>query len=546
MEKKKAVIYCRVSTKEQAEEGNSLKTQEKICTEYCHSHNYEIAQIFIEQGESAKTADRTELKKLLSFCANKKSQINAIVIYKIDRLSRNTDDYSQLRLFLKRYGVEIKSTSEFFEDNPVGRFMENTMANIAQFDNDIRAERCIGGMREAVREGRYVWNAPLGYNNVKVDGKATIAPDQKLFPLLRQVFELLAQSDYSVEQIRQIMQHRGLVNRKGVPLSKSCFYFVINSEIYTGWISKFGERHKGSFEPLISEEVFKKVVYRLKNKALKNNPHTKDNPDFPLRRFVFHPTGQRLTGAWSSGRREKYPYYFFRLPKSIYPKNQLENNFMTFLDTFKLPKIYYSKLSKFVSEELTKDQNATRENRILYTKHIEVLKQKQNTIIQKNLDNIIPDTVLKQQLGLIEKEIATLEGLLEKPLQDEINYSIAFKGIREFVEHPAETWKKACFKKKILLQWFYFPNGIIFDGINCRTHEKCCIFKLKELFDANNSFNVHPSNSISNTTHAPHSPSNKENNQLEYSLYKEEFLKELVSLTKITQESATSEGITSL
>ena len=84
-------------------------------------------KLFIERGESAKTANRTELQKLLAFCAQKKNGITAVIVYKIDRLSRNTDDYSQLRILLKRYGVSIKSTTEQIEDTPVGRFMENTM-----------------------------------------------------------------------------------------------------------------------------------------------------------------------------------------------------------------------------------------------------------------------------------------------------------------------------------------------------------------------------------------------------------------------------------
>ena len=99
---KKAVIYCRVSTKEQAEEGNSLVTQEKNCKEYALKNGYEIAAIFVEQGESAKTIDRTELKRLMGFCATKKNSINAIIAYKIDRISRNIDDYSQIRIQLRR------------------------------------------------------------------------------------------------------------------------------------------------------------------------------------------------------------------------------------------------------------------------------------------------------------------------------------------------------------------------------------------------------------------------------------------------------------
>lgn len=117
---KQAVIYCRVSTKEQVDEGNSLNTQEKQCRDYATKNGFEIVQVFVEQGESAKTADRTELKKLLALCSDKKKKIESIIIYRLDRLSRNTDDYSHLRLLFKKYGVEIRSTSENFEDTPVG------------------------------------------------------------------------------------------------------------------------------------------------------------------------------------------------------------------------------------------------------------------------------------------------------------------------------------------------------------------------------------------------------------------------------------------
>ena len=124
-----------------------------------------------------KDADRAQLQRCSVIVLKRRMRFQ-VIVYKIDRLSRNTDDYSHLRILLKRYGVEIKSTTEFFENNPAGRFMENTMANIAQFDNDVRAERCSNGMREAVREGRYVWCAPVGYANVRVADKATIAPSE--------------------------------------------------------------------------------------------------------------------------------------------------------------------------------------------------------------------------------------------------------------------------------------------------------------------------------------------------------------------------------
>ncbi len=205
--KKCAIIYVRVSTKEQVDEGNSLNTQQKICNDYALKNQYDVVSTFIEQGESAKTVDRTELQKLLKYCSDKRNRVTAVIIYKLDRLSRNTDDYSQLRLLLKRYGVEIKSTSEHFENTPVGRFMENTIANISQFDNDIRAERCAGGMREAMREGRYVWMAIIGYKNVKIGGKATITQDEKMAPIILRTFKLIASNEHSIEKIRQMFPY---------------------------------------------------------------------------------------------------------------------------------------------------------------------------------------------------------------------------------------------------------------------------------------------------------------------------------------------------
>lgn len=231
---KRAVIYVRVSTKEQVDEGNSLGTQQKICNDYALKHEYEVAETFIEQGESAKTADRTELQKLLAYCADKKHGVKAVIIYKLDRLSRNTDDYSQLRLLLRRYGVEIKSTSEHFENNPVGRFMENTMANIAQFDNDIRSERCAGGMRDAMRDGRYVWMATVGYRNVKIGGRATIEQDELMAPLILRTFELIASNIYPTEEVRRMVTKEGLLNKKGIPFSKAYFYTMLTNELFAG------------------------------------------------------------------------------------------------------------------------------------------------------------------------------------------------------------------------------------------------------------------------------------------------------------------------
>lgn len=262
---KNAVLYCRVSTKEQVDDGNSLTTQKRLCSEYCERSGYNIISSFIEEGESAKTADRTELQNLLKFCLDKKNAVHAVIVYKIDRLSRNTYDYGQIRMTLKARGVEIRSITEPFEDDPVGRFMENTMANIAQLDNDIRAERCANGMKEAVREGRYVWKAPIGYKNIKVNGKSTITKDF-MAPIIYKAFEMIASGIYSIEEVRQDAIKNGLTLPNGKNISNQYFHKLIRNKLYMGEIHKFGEIHIGSFDPVVTRDLFLRGAVIIKTK----------------------------------------------------------------------------------------------------------------------------------------------------------------------------------------------------------------------------------------------------------------------------------------
>ena len=148
----KVILYLRVSTKEQVQ-GSSLETQEDSCRRYARDNGYEIVRVFIEKGESAKTADRTELKFLLEYVAKNKD-IFGVIVWKIDRLARNTLDHASLKMFFNKYNVRLISATENLEDTSVGRLIENQLAGFAQFDNDVRAERSKNGMEAAMKAGR--------------------------------------------------------------------------------------------------------------------------------------------------------------------------------------------------------------------------------------------------------------------------------------------------------------------------------------------------------------------------------------------------------
>lgn len=493
------MIYCRVSTKEQVEEGNSLATQERNCRDYAAKHDYEVTAVYIEQGESAKTTDRTELKKLLAFCTAKKNDISAVIAYKIDRISRNTDDYSQIRLQLKRFGVEIKSTSEVFEDTPAGRFMENIIANVAQFDNDVRAERCAGGMKDAVREGRYVWMAPYGYSNVRVNGKATIAPNEKAM-FVKMVFEEVAKQQYPILEIKRRLYAKGMMGNTGKPIAQSYFYAMLRNKLYTGLIQKFGEEHQGTFEPIISKGLFHTVQTILSRKKKSAFMRKVCNPDFPLRTFFMHPSGKALTGCWSQGRRKKYPYYLMHGHNINIRKEILESTFIDWLNMFKLHIDYFEKLYDQVKRHTNNAMQDYKKKTDEINKQISDLKEKQAAILEKNIDGIISNEMAKEAIGKIDGEIYTLsEQSKTVSAPSSHNLTDLLDATRKVLLHPGEVWNKAGIEAKIKLQWFYFPHGIMFDGNESRTGKICNIFKGKKEVLTQFSSKVHHQNKKSNT-----------------------------------------------
>ena len=138
----KGLIYCRVSSKEQIE-GTSLDSQQAACREDAQSKNIEVLKVFVEQGESAKFADRTQLLELVEFCRKNKGSVNVLLVWKVDRFARNVADHFSVKATLGKYGVRIVSVTEPIDPNPEGKLMETILAGFPEFDNNLRANRSV-------------------------------------------------------------------------------------------------------------------------------------------------------------------------------------------------------------------------------------------------------------------------------------------------------------------------------------------------------------------------------------------------------------------
>jgi hypothetical protein len=225
--------------------------------------------------------------------------------------------------------------TESIDDSPTGRLMESIIAAMAQWDNDVRAERTRVGMREAVSRGRWVWTAPLGYESTHDRSGPSLRPNKETAPLVRKVFELYS-AGVPRQQVLDTATALGLKTRKGRTLTPQSLHNLLTNSIYVGRIkaTAWNLEHEGDFEPLIGDDMFRQVQRRLKGKDPLPEPRRRDNVDFPLRRFVrCGHCDTPLTGSRSRGRNGVYAYYHCRrgCGGMTVRNDVLEDNFLELL-----------------------------------------------------------------------------------------------------------------------------------------------------------------------------------------------------------------------
>ncbi len=468
---KNAVLYVRVSSKEQME-GSSLEKQEKICTDYALRNDFTIDRIFIEKGESAKTTDRTELKLLLDYVAKNHKNLFGVIIYKIDRLARNSLDHAQLKLFFNKYGVKLVSATENLEDTPVGRLIENQLAGFAQFDNEVRTERSVGGMMAAVKAGRYVWGAPVGYINTGGRGTSNLAHDKpEIVRLVRKSWEYI-DTGYTQEEARKAITKEGLRGKNGKPISKSHFPRMLRNKVYMSIIEKFGLTVVGNFKPIVESELFQRVQDKLDGK-MRNIPIYKtDNEDFPIRGLVVcTDCRKKLTASWSRGNGGKYAFYrCISCPKKNYRKEDkdeidgIETKFVKLLRRYSYRPELKEALIKAIELNLEHRNQGNIKRIAEIEKELLSLKSKEKQIAEKNFKGVISDTLAKEMLG--ENGTKTLALTQELHSYQETQEDV-MKVVRHSIsvlEDISGVWMRASLDIKKRFQKFLFPHGLLFDG----------------------------------------------------------------------------------
>ena len=270
---KRAVSYIRVSTREQAqrggsEEGFSLPAQREANKRKAQSMGALVVKEFADRGESARSANRPELQKMLAYL-KEDGGIDYVIVHKLDRLARNRADDVEINRAFEGAGVRLVSTSENIDQTPGGMLLHGIMSSIAEFYSRNLANEVIKGMGEKARNGGTLGKAPLGYLNVRArdeNGREvrTIALDEERAPLIRLAFTEYATGNWTVRQLADHLNTLGLSipptpRRCAKPITATRLHEILRHPYYKGIVTFQGVEYPGKHEPLVDSQTWQTV-----------------------------------------------------------------------------------------------------------------------------------------------------------------------------------------------------------------------------------------------------------------------------------------------
>lgn len=491
---KKAVIYVRVSTEEQVD-NFSLGTQEEICRKEAEKRGYQIVEVFSEEGRSAKNiSGRPVLIGLLEYSRKNKRKIQAVFVYRLDRVSRVAMDYLAIRKKLMEYGISVISATEPTGDTPTEKLLETMLAGFAQLDNETRSERSRNGLHARHMSGLIVSGyAPLGY--MKEAGYAVKNP--KTWDAVKKAWDLMATGSKSLVEIAKIMNEWGLrINHKDVEfkIRPQTASYIFNNKFYMGIMKSptYKEEVRGQHVAMITEEQFYKVQAILNGRNTNPITFTKrvhSRPDFPLRRIVrCGKCGMGLTGGWSKGKCKKYAYYrcvtrgcktpsikvedledsLIELLKKVTPKKECLDSFVAFLY-----KIYQQRASRLNIIKNESDGEITR------------LKILRKQLVEKNLSGIYSDEIFKEQNSIIEEKMISSQIAKSEATFDRYNIDEVISFLKVKMADLGETYKKSNVSQIKVLLCSIFTSELSWNYEGTLNTSISPIFQAIQTFDNN-------------------------------------------------------------
>lgn len=240
---KYVAIYCRVSTREQAEEGYSLDAQEEVCrNEYIKMGYGDLKiEVYREEGISGKDIKgRPEMQRLLKDV--ERGKVAKVIAWKLTRISRRLEDAVEIAKYLMKYNVEFKTLDAKIDlTTPSGKLQFNMMASIAEFERETIVENVKLGMKERAKGGDWNGGVVLGYRSIREDNKTRLVVDEKEAQLVKRIYKEFLEG-MSYRAIANMLNEEGIRTKKNGLFNGYGVKYILSNSVYISKVS-FNKRN---------------------------------------------------------------------------------------------------------------------------------------------------------------------------------------------------------------------------------------------------------------------------------------------------------------
>ncbi len=250
-----AVIYARFSSHSQTEQ--SIEGQIRVCKEYAERNKINIIGEYIDRATTGTNDNRPEFQRMIE--DSNKKEFEIILVYKLDRFSRNKYDSVVYKHKLLQNGVKVISATEIINDTPEGALMEGLLEMFAEMYSKDLSQKVKRGIRESILKGNYIGGHILyGY---KVEDKKLVI-DEKTAPAIKYLFEEYANGK-SKKQIIRELNEKGYKTNKGKQITYNSFQNNLSNIKYMGMFDNGQLQNDNYYPAIISKELFDKVQIKL-------------------------------------------------------------------------------------------------------------------------------------------------------------------------------------------------------------------------------------------------------------------------------------------
>ena len=260
---KNAVVYARYSSDKQTEQ--SIEGQIHVCDSFAKSNNYNIVDYYIDRAMTGTNDNRASFQKMLKDSAKK--EWDYVIVYKLDRFSRNKYETAIHKKTLRDNGVKLISAMENIPDTPEGILMESLLEGMAEYYSVELSQKVARGMRETRSKGLFPGGKVLyGY---KLENRKLYANEEES-KIVQDIFTAYAEG-CNCKEILTSLNNKAVFHNNGKPFDRQKLYSLLRNEKYAGIYRHDNEVYTNIYPAIISEELFEIVRKKIKLRAPKDN-----------------------------------------------------------------------------------------------------------------------------------------------------------------------------------------------------------------------------------------------------------------------------------